>query len=107
MIVKNSSVKRENLGGGVSRKILARGGKLMMVEVCFEKGGIGEVHTHLHEQVSYIIKGAFEFELEGKKEIVRAGDTIYVPSDVLHGVVALEDSIIIDIFTPQREDFLK
>ena len=107
MIVKNNSVKKENLGGGVSRKILARGGNLMMVEVCFEKGGIGAVHTHPHEQISYVHKGSFEFELGGKKEIVRAGDTIYVPSNIPHGVVALEESVIIDIFTPQREDFLK
>ena len=107
MIVKNNSVKKENLGGGVGRKILARGGKLMMVEVCFEKGGIGVVHTHPHEQISYVHKGSFEFELDGKKEIVRAGDTIYVPSNIPHGVVALEESVIVDIFTPQREDFLK
>lgn len=107
MIVKNSSVKRENLGGGVSRKILARGGKLMMVEVCFEKGGIGAVHTHPHEQVSYIIKGAFEFEVAGKKEVIQAGDTVYIEPNIPHGAVALENSTIVDIFTPQREDFLK
>lgn len=105
MIIKNSSVKKEDLGGGVSRKILARGGDLMMVEVYFEKGGIGALHTHPHEQISYVNIGSFEFELDGKKEIVLAGDTIYVPSDIPHGVVALEESVIVDIFTPQREDF--
>ena len=107
MVVKNSSVKKEILGGGISRKILARGGDLMMVEVYFEKGGIGAVHTHSHEQISYIHKGSFEFELDGKKEIVRASDTVYIPPDVPHGAVALEESVIVDIFTPQREDFLK
>ena len=107
MIVKNSSVKKEDLGSGISRRILARGGSLMMVEVYFEKGGIGAVHTHPHEQISYIHKGSFEFELDGKKEIVLASDTVYVPPDVPHGVVALEESVIVDIFSPQREDFLK
>ncbi|MCK4336709.1 MAG: cupin domain-containing protein [Candidatus Aminicenantes bacterium] len=107
MIVKDSSVERESLGGGVSRKILARGGKLMTVKVYFKKGGIGAVHTHPHEQISYILKGSFEFELDSKKQIVKAGDTIYMPSNIPHGVVALEEAIIVDVFSPQREDFLK
>lgn len=107
MIVKNSSIQKEDLGGGLRRKILARGGKLMMVEVYFDKGGIGAMHSHAHEQVSYIVKGAFEFDVDGKKDVVKAGDTVYIGPNVEHGVVALEDSLIVDIFTPQREDFLK
>ena len=107
MIVKNQSVELEDLGRGLKRKILARGGKLMMVEVYFDKNGIGAVHTHPHEQISYIAKGSFEFEINGKKDVVKAGDTVYIESDSPHGVIALEDSLIIDIFTPQREDFLK
>jgi quercetin dioxygenase-like cupin family protein len=107
MVVKNSSVQKEELGGGLSRKILARGGSLMMVEVHFEKGGIGAMHSHPHEQISYIVKGSFDFDVDGKKDVVKAGDTVYIGSNMPHGVVALEDSLIIDIFTPQREDFLK
>ena len=106
MIVKNSSIKKENLGDGISRKILARGGDLMMVEVYLEEGGIGALHSHPHEQISYVNKGSLEFELNGRKEIVMTGDTIYVPPNTLHGVVALEKSVIIDVFNPQREDFL-
>ena len=107
MIIKNNSVSTNDLGGGLRRKILARGGKLMMVEVYFDKGGVGAMHSHPHEQVSYIVNGAFEFNIEGKKDVVKAGDTVYIGSNVPHGVVALEDSLIVDIFTPQREDFLK
>ena len=107
MIIKNNSIEREELGGGLKRKILASGGNMMMVKVYFEKGGIGAVHTHPHEQNSYIDKGSFEFEIEGKKEVVKAGDSIYLKPNQPHGVKALEESIIIDVFTPQREDFLK
>lgn len=107
MVFKNESIVSENVGAGVSRKIIASGGSLMTVEVFFEKGSIGTLHKHTHEQASYIIKGSFEFELEGKKQIIKAGDSYYVAPDLMHGVVALEDSIILDIFTPQREDFLK
>ncbi len=106
MIVKNEEVKPEVLGDGVSRKILARGGKLMLVEVSFEKGAVGPLHSHPHEQVSYILKGSFEVTIDGDKEILSAGDTFYAGPDVLHGVVALEDAVILDVFTPQREDFI-
>lgn len=107
MIVKNNDVKATEVGQGVERKILASDGKMMTVEVHFKKGSIGTVHSHPHEQISYVVSGSFEFELEGKKEIIRAGDSYYVKPDAMHGVVALEDSVILDVFTPQREDFLK
>ncbi|KZL89596.1 cupin domain-containing protein [Clostridium magnum] len=107
MIVKNEEVKFITVGEGVERKILATGGSMMTVEVRFKKGGIGAVHTHPHEQVSYVLEGSFEFDLEGEKHIIKAGDTYYIKPNQAHGVVALEDSVILDIFTPQREDFLK
>lgn len=107
MIIENSKVMPTSVGQGVERKILASEGSLMTVEVKFKKGAVGAVHTHPHEQVSYIVQGSFEFELDGKKTVIKAGDSYYVNPEVPHGVTALEDSIIIDIFTPQREDFLK
>lgn len=107
MIVHNKDIALTELGGGVSRKILARGGKMMSVEVVFEKGAVGAPHSHPHEQIGYVVKGSFEYTSEGKTTILHAGDTYYVEPDVVHGVVALEDGILLDIFTPQREDFLK
>ena len=107
MIVKNESIGRQKAADGVERKILARGGGLMMVEVFFEKGAVGAVHTHPHQQVSYVLKGSFELEMDGNKETIGAGDSFYVPSEAPHGVVALEESAILDIFTPQRQDFFK
>ncbi|MDR6121474.1 quercetin dioxygenase-like cupin family protein [Bacillus sp. SLBN-46] len=93
---------------GVTRKLLSQGGSLMMTEVTFRKDAVGSIHSHPHEQISYIIQGSFEFNLGGEIQQVAKGDSIYIPSDMLHGVRALEeDSIILDVFTPQREDFLK
>jgi quercetin dioxygenase-like cupin family protein len=93
---------------GVKRKVLGHGGSLMMTEVTFEKDAIGTIHSHPHEQISYIIQGGFEFNLDGDIQTVGKGDSIYIPSNALHGVKALEEnSIILDVFTPQRDEFLK
>ncbi len=104
----NEQIEKEDLGGGVTRKILNYGGSLMMVEVTMAKGGVGAAHTHPHEQISYIARGSFEFTVGGQKQVVHAGDSLYVASNVEHGTLSLEDgSIVVDIFTPIREDFLK
>ena len=97
----------ETVAPGVTRQILARGGGLMTVEVHFVKGDAMPPHKHPHEQVSYILSGRFEGYIGGHKTILQAGDTYYVPPDVEHTVAALEDSAILDVFTPQREDFLR
>ncbi len=104
----NEEIQREDLGGGVSRKILKYGGNLMMVEVTMEKGGRGAAHVHPHEQISYIARGSFEFNVGGEKQVVRQGDSLYVAPNVEHGTLSLEEgSIVVDIFCPIREDFLK
>ncbi len=105
MIVKNQDGKLEHLEG-VERRVLSHGGKMMAVEFRFKKGAVGAPHSHPHEQIGYIVSGSFELELNGHKEILKAGDTYYVPPNTEHGVVALEDSVVFDAFTPHREDLL-
>jgi len=105
-IVKNAETRALDLGEGVSRKVLASGGGLMTVQFNFAQEAKGYLHTHPHEQVGYVAKGRFELMLAGEKTIVEAGDTYYVPTGVEHGVVALEEGVLIDVFTPQREDFI-
>lgn len=107
MVVINNEVKEIDLGEGLTRKILAHDGKMMAVEVSFKKGSIGALHTHEHEQISYVLEGKFELNMAGEKSIITKGDTYYTKPNLEHGVVALEDGKLLDIFTPQREDFLK
>jgi quercetin dioxygenase-like cupin family protein len=106
MIVKGD-IPAVTVGPGVRRKILAADGSLMAAEVSFQKGSIGAPHSHPHQQIGYIVKGRFELEMEGKKTTLQAGDSYYAQPNVVHGVVALEDGVLLDVFTPQREDFLK
>lgn len=95
-----------DLGNGIKRKITAYHDNLMCVEVHFEEGAIGEMHTHPHEQITYIISGEFEFNVGGKKQILKAGDTTFKQADIPHGAVCLKKGVLLDIFTPCRKDFL-
>lgn len=80
--------------------------ELMVVKVAFEKGSIGALHNHVHTQMSYVESGTFEITIENLKQVVKAGDTYYIPPNKVHGAICLEKGILIDIFTPHREDFV-
>lgn len=103
-IAKN--MEWEELGGGVSRKFLGFDNQIMMVQVKFEKGALGSPHHHFHTQATYVVKGKFEFEVDGEKQIVESGDGVYIEPNLLHSAVCLEEGILIDVFSPVREDFL-
>ncbi|MBR8537221.1 cupin domain-containing protein [Carboxylicivirga sediminis] len=96
----------EDLGGGVSRKFLGWDNQIMMVQVKFEKGAEGTPHDHFHTQATYVASGKFEFTIDGDKQIVEAGDGVYIEPNLVHGALCLEPGILIDVFSPVREDFL-
>ena len=106
MFVKNNSVALTNIGGGVSRKVLAYDEDIMSVEVRFKKGAVGAMHSHPHTQISYVLEGKFEATIDGNVEIISKGDTYITPPDAPHGVVCLEEGALLDIFTPMRKDFV-
>lgn len=91
---------------GVKRKIMAYGPDLMVVRVAFEKGAVGKAHQHPHRQASYVESGVFDVTIDGRTERLRAGDTFFVPENLVHGVVAVEAGQLIDSFTPMRTEFL-
>lgn len=100
------SIAWEYPAEGVRRKIMAYGDQLMAVYVEFKKGAIGAQHSHPHLQISYLQSGSFDVTIDGKTTRQKAGDFYYIPANVMHGVVALDDGILIDFFTPMREDFI-
>lgn len=91
---------------GVRRMILQAQGRLMLMEVRFAAGAAGYEHNHVHEQISYCVAGRFEYSLDGRTQILSAGESIYVPCNARHGAKALEVGILIDAFTPLRDDLL-
>lgn len=102
----DNDAKWRVVGDGVTRKVLSYNNDLMLCKLHFEKGAIGTLHKHPHTQISYILSGKFEFEVNGVKKIVKAGDSLYKQPDVLHGAVCLEEGELLDIFTPMREEFI-
>lgn len=107
MFVENKQVVLTDLGGGIVRKVLAYGENLMSVELHFDKDAVGAKHSHPHEQIGYIVSGSLLYRESGKEDkVLVSGDTYYVEPDVEHGVVALEETVLLDIFTPMRKDFV-
>jgi len=102
----NESLPLTDLNNGIKRKVLSYREKLMSVEVYFEQGAIGAVHTHPNEQISYIVSGEFEYQIGDEKKVLQPGDTTYIPGNLPHGAVCLKKGLVLDIFTPQREDYL-
>ena len=97
----------EDLGDGISRQLMGWDNKIMMVKVKFKKGAVGAEHKHPHVQTTYCVSGKFEFTIDGEGVIIEPGDGLYVAPDLLHGALCLEPGILIDVFSPAREDFLK
>ena len=104
--ILTDKMKWEELGGGVSRKMLGYDNQIMMVLVKFEKGALGSPHKHFHTQATYVASGKFEFEIDGVKQIVKGEDGVYIEPNLLHSAVCLEAGMLIDTFSPVREDFL-
>ncbi|EGQ8133987.1 cupin domain-containing protein [Vibrio parahaemolyticus] len=106
MFVFNQDIPMEDLGEGISRKVLAHSDNMMSVEVHFEEGAIGAMHSHPHEQLTYVLSGEFEFTIGDEKKIIKTGDTMYKEPNIEHGCVCLKAGVLIDTFTPMRKDFV-
>ena len=103
-----ASDSSEDYGGeGVVRKVRAHGDNVMLCELTFQEGSEGKPHTHVHEQISFVVSGLFEYFIGDEKWKLAPGDSVLVPSNALHGCKCLETGVLIDVFTPERKDFLK
>ncbi|PQB03714.1 cupin domain-containing protein [Aureitalea marina] len=62
-------------------------------------------HHHFHEQISMVMEGEFEMTVEGQTKVCGKGDVVVIPSNAVHSGRSLTDCIILDTFTPVREDY--
>jgi quercetin dioxygenase-like cupin family protein len=90
---------------GLSRQVLAYSGKLMLVRHLMEKGWVGSRHNHPQEQLVYIVRGHIQFKGGDKIFDAREGDSFVVAGGIDHQASALEESEVLDVFAPFREDY--
>jgi quercetin dioxygenase-like cupin family protein len=105
-VVKSSDIPWTDLGSGVKRRVLAHNEDGMVVEVAFEKGGVGAPHSHLHVQCTYIMSGTFVFTGGSENYTVAMGDTLAFERNETHGCVCTAAGTLIDVFSPMRKDFI-
>ena len=92
---------------GAERRILSHGGGMMLVQFSFEAGISAPIHSHPHEQIGYVVSGEIDLIMAGHATTrLTAGCSYYVAPNISHGIVTHAPSVLIDCFTPWREDFL-
>ena len=96
----------EPVAEGLSRQIMGYDDKIMLVKAKFETGAVGQLHKHYHSQVTYVASGEFKMTIGDDIRIIKEGDSYYIPPHEIHGCVCTKPGILIDIFSPAREDFL-
>jgi len=89
----------------IDRQLIV-GDNIMIARVLLKKGAFVPMHSHLNEQVTYILEGALKFLIQGKEIVVATGEVLTIPASVPHEAVALEDTVDLDVFTPPRMDWL-
>jgi quercetin dioxygenase-like cupin family protein len=91
---------------GLLRRILAHNEKMMLVEHRMEKTWVGARHSHPHDQMVYVITGRLIFNCAGQEFEARPGDSFVIKGGIEHDARALEAAVVLDVFTPYREDYL-
>lgn len=91
---------------GIHLKTLVYGDDTLMTEVHLEKGASIPTHGHPYEQTGYLVSGRMEFNIDGVKQFAEAGDSWSIANNVEHSATAIEDTIVVEIFSPVREEYL-
>ena len=103
-----SDMPKERVTDQISRRLVT-GERMMLAHVYLDKGAIVPQHSHHNEQLTWILEGALHFwigEAQDEEIVVRAGEVLWIPSNVPHKALALEDTLDVDVFSPPREDWL-
>ena len=98
-------IPEEPLNELLTRKIIT-GERTMLAHIFLKKGCVVPAHSHENEQMTYIIKGALKFTINGREILLKEGEVMHIPSNVVHAAVAVEDTLDMDVFCPPRQDWL-
>jgi quercetin dioxygenase-like cupin family protein len=106
VVFTHADAKSSSPESGLTRNVLAYNDKLFVAEHKMIKGWAGAMHSHPHDQAVYIVSGKIRVNSQGKTFDLGAGDTFVVRGGVEHGASAIEESVVVDVFTPCREDYI-
>lgn len=104
--VAGSDAKTSHPESGLTRRVGAYNDRLFLAEHRMENGWVGAAHRHPHDQMAYVVSGLLRITAGGRTFEARAGDSFVIRGGVEHQASALEPSVVIDVFTPCREDYL-
>ena len=101
-----SGIPVEHVAEGVTRQLI-HGDRIMVCRLTIAAHTVTPIHTHMHEQITLVERGSADFFVEGERKTARAGDVLLFPANIQHGATMLDEEVVlIDIFSPPREDFL-
>lgn len=106
MLRKKAEGSYVTMADGIQRRTLASGDKTVLCEFRFEKGAEVPAHSHLYEQTGYLLSGRLLFTIDGEKHEVGAGDSWCIKADIEHSAQILEKTVLVEAFSPLREDYL-
>jgi quercetin dioxygenase-like cupin family protein len=96
----------EHLNDKLTRQMIS-GENATISQLVLKKGAAVPRHSHINEQYSWILSGALNFVFDDREILVGAGEILFIPANVAHSAVALEDTVDVDIFAPRREDWIR
>jgi quercetin dioxygenase-like cupin family protein len=101
-----NAIEQEQLSPRMGRKVI-HGELLTVARLELRKDAHVPEHSHHNEQLSMVEHGALRFHIEGREEVVRSGEALLIPAHAPHSVDALEDTAVVDVFAPAREDWIR
>jgi quercetin dioxygenase-like cupin family protein len=107
MFIKGNQAKQVEMLPGVVRRTLGHGEEMLLAEFTLAAGAEVPTHSHPHAQVGYMVRGRMQLTIGNETYTVETGDSYYIPGDIPHAGLSLEDCVVVDIFCPPREDYLE
>ena len=103
--VSTTDVEQIEMLAGIHRRTMATTDEAMLCQFTLDKGGTVPLHQHMNDQIGYVISGKIEVTIGNEVRVLTKGDSYAVPGGIMHSTTALEDSLVIDVFSPPREDY--
>ena len=95
-----------DIAPGIKRRTIATGASMYQMRAELAAGSVLPEHKHPQEQIAHVIRGRMKLIVAGVPHELAAGDAFYLGSNVPHGVETIEDTTVIDTFSPPRDDYL-